>query len=494
MPFANRLGELVEKLFSADCGHVSLQLRKLKQARLLWLNPEIERLDDSYCGFRTKLEYESMLISQCAFVVPESVANEDSENFLNLDYVVGIADRYGGFGIGRNGGSGRNVSIGKYAIKGCGRTPLIGQDTDFSHASGGAYHEECVREAVYSEVVRKLFPKSAVPVFAIIDTGLNQEWPEPIQPNRERRVLLVRPAMIRPAHFERATFFNSGHPLGGIHDQKRVANHFKILNETLGREEIEQAIKRFVRGWAQQISFGFANRLLHGNNTSSNISVQSKLLDFGAASAVPSWSRFSVSEHPDSFSGVLGGIEAALRSLCYFVWRNVTLNKANLTEFEDWAISTFHSELQSIFYLDCLQALGIDRQKVERSFKGCDALKIRALTMSVFYEFQSKIEDLRVETFEVHSHQFDQIWANPTTVLQKKLRKKLATVFSSQEFDKAVKTTRGKSHALRNLMRYSIRQSFFSQVGCEGLNDVNARYNTERFVESILGATKTLIN
>ena len=194
--------------------------------------------------------------------------------------------------------------INGYLVKGIGRTRLVSSLTDLSHASGGAYLEESVREAIYSEIVRAEFPHSAVPVLAIIDTGLFETWNIAEGVKIERRILLVRPCFVRPAHFVRATGFISDDPREGSYDSLRVGATFDILKEALGYDALKTRYETFWVSWAQQLAYAFAHRLPHGSDTISNISFDGKLLDFGAISAVPSWADAATMSQRQSFKAL----------------------------------------------------------------------------------------------------------------------------------------------------------------------------------------------
>jgi hypothetical protein len=237
--------------------------------------------------------------------------------------LTGVADRYGGAGIGRNGGSGRNALVEGFLVKGIGRTPLVSASTPLSHASGGAYLEECVREAIFAEIVGHDFPYGAVPVLGILDTGLVQEWPEGIEPGIEPRTLLIRPPFARPAHFERALGFDSGLPFEGERDHQRVKAVFAAAVSAVGKDGLLHHIDQFWTKWAHQLAYGFVHRLSHGNNTSSNISLDGYLADFGAASSVPTWQNCATSYHFDPFVNRMNCVVMTMRSLYYYVGRHL---------------------------------------------------------------------------------------------------------------------------------------------------------------------------
>lgn len=272
--------------FGRGSEHLPVRLRYLPDARVVWINPRTMKDDPSFkdCG-GTREAYVAHLLLCCAYALAES------ENHGPV--VTGYADRYGGIGIGRNGGSGRAAMVHGYHVKGIGRTPLVSPLTDHGHASGGAYLEECVREAIFSELVAAEFPGGAVPILAIIDTGLTQVWQTDRGPMRERHCLIVRPAFLRPAHFERAAAFIGEHPKEGYRDALRVRQSFGAAIKLWGNDALRDTYRTFWLTWAEQLAYAFVHRLPHGGDNTSNIAMDGRLLDFGGMTAVPSWARIS---------------------------------------------------------------------------------------------------------------------------------------------------------------------------------------------------------
>ena len=297
------IDRLIQAVLSEEAGHVAVQLEKIPDARAL---------------YRPEGATNPAASTPHAWRLAQPARNASSSKESS-----GLADRYGGSGIGRNGGSGRNVVIGKVQVKGVGRTPLVSPDTPASHASGGAYLEECIREAIFSGVVAHDFPYSAVPVEEIVDTGECQSWPDPVQPTRERRVLLVRPLFVRPAHFERALSFDLPRRLQACKDHERVAAVLERSASALGPDAFVALLDSFWPKWAHQLAYGFVHRLSHGNNTSSNIAVDGRLLDFGAASTLPSWANTASSYFHDPVATRFNCIAQAIRSISYYIGRHL---------------------------------------------------------------------------------------------------------------------------------------------------------------------------
>lgn len=207
---------------------------------------------------------------------------------------IAWADRYGGHGIGGNGGAGRAGLVGRHYLKGIGATPLIGRTADIFHSSGGAYLEEAVREAIFAEIFSAELPWGAVRTTAIIDTLQDQIWDA--DPNsdspvpRERRVLIVREPRLRPAHFMRASHFTGEQENCGWHDTQRVRRHFDAVEQASGAGNFAKRLRRFWFRWTEQCAYQFVARLTQGPPTPSNVDMDGRLMDFGAATSLPDWS------------------------------------------------------------------------------------------------------------------------------------------------------------------------------------------------------------
>ncbi|NOT87770.1 MAG: hypothetical protein HOP03_06275 [Lysobacter sp.] len=274
-------------------GHVPVPLTRLQGATLLWLNTEEAEADPAWTRLNgDRAAYTAYLLAACAYKVSADGETPDR---------TGTADRYGGGGIGTNGGSGRAAIIGPYCVKGVGRTPLIGRDVDVGHASGGAYLEECVRESLLAEILHRELPYGAVRTLAIIATGTVQVWQTDQGPKPERCCLLVRRAFLRPAHLERAPFYRGTEALPGLADAHRVRCTIAALERHAGGTDPlqDQLTAGFAR-WSRQLAATYLLCLPHGGVSSSNVALDGRLLDFGATAAVPSLARYWVASghHP----------------------------------------------------------------------------------------------------------------------------------------------------------------------------------------------------
>lgn len=251
-----------ERLFSSP-QHPQVPMAKIPGGRVAWLNQralgrEADPLESGDFAERRK----EQLLQACAYAITEADGAEP---------VTGIADRYGGRGIASNGGSGRAAFLNGYYVKGVGRTPLIGLETQANHTTGGACLEECVRETIFAELANAEFPHGSVPTLGIIDIGVQEVWQQFRLRRTERRCLLVRPCFLRPAHFERAAGFIGPDEKAGYQDKLRVEHMLRTAAELFGKDMFVATYRKFWLAWAEQLAYAFIHRLPHGGDITSNI-------------------------------------------------------------------------------------------------------------------------------------------------------------------------------------------------------------------------------
>lgn len=347
--------------FGAHTGHVTVTLRRLPDARLIWLNRRAMHLD-AQCKSEQNLEqYKQHLLQQCAY----AMADETIKISHVGESISATADRYGGEGIGRNGGSGRAVFVNGYHIKGIGRTPLVSPLTDQAHASGGAYLEECAREAVLSEIVGAEFPHGSVPALAIIDTGFVQIWDTDHGLKPERRCLLIRPAFLRPAHFMRALDYIGHHHHDGMVDAQRVALMMNRACVQFGSDHFSARWQAFWLSWAEQLAYAFVHRLNHGGNSESNIAMDGCLLDFGGMTALPSWARITVAQGGWPAGEDMYYLVHAQQSAAAMLAKHLKQNRPPSEKWQSLQASVFATYKKTVFF-EVLRVLGLTSAHVNQ--------------------------------------------------------------------------------------------------------------------------------
>jgi len=249
-----------------------------------------------------------VLVEKCAWRVGVQEQNE------GRDQATFLAERYGGQGIGYNGGGVRCGLSDGLQIKGIGCNPLVGENAPVDYAHGGLSLFECMQESLWSRVFAKTLPFGAVETEGIIRFEEQCGWvlerwgaealvPRYGNPPQLPRAILVRKFSVRPAHFVRASLFR---PACARKQQIRadVERVFAaqavlpgLLPQDFGArmaigdstELLEFGMIELSRRLALQSSAAKAKRLVHGNITASNICLDGRWIDFGSATALPNW-------------------------------------------------------------------------------------------------------------------------------------------------------------------------------------------------------------
>lgn len=295
---------------------VPMTLQRLRHVEVLWFNEAwfLERGIDAQqtTNLRRICEW---LTEQFGFLARSpghspSLFSEGEEIFY--------ADRYGNTtGLAVHGGSGRAVVKGGFQVKGVGVTPLTGVGANWNHSHGCASVEEGLREAIYSSVAYYEFPHGAIPIIAILGT----ELPHPVeegkaQPVPGQRALIVRPAVVRPAHAERAPLFIrsiTGFKNNQLDDAART---MEVVRKWSGGcyPSVSELFERI----AEQIAFGRVNKLFNGGFFSSNFSIFAELLDFGGMRATSDWAKALNLDHASGFGDEMGLALGVLESLVFY--------------------------------------------------------------------------------------------------------------------------------------------------------------------------------
>jgi hypothetical protein len=228
-----------------------------------------------------------------------------------------LADRYGGPGIGSNGGSVRCGIVGGYQVKGIGCTPLIGANAPGDYRHGGMSIFEAIDETVWGEVFNIALPYGAVRALAVLGTGTScwwvfEKWGNAAleerygTPPRIPRGLVVRESAVRPAHFFRAINFRPlpEHATKLVADVRRIRQAIGGLSDALPRnagctdayfselselERLRSGLIELAVRCAAQSATAKMRRLVHGNISASNICLDGRWIDFGSATAIPGW-------------------------------------------------------------------------------------------------------------------------------------------------------------------------------------------------------------
>lgn len=299
---------------------VQFQAWRARNSTICWANNRIEKLP---------------ALSDYAVFIPLS---SDSPDVITEDKKLFLAERYGGVGLGRNGGGVRCGYDGHFQIKGIGQNPLVGSHDNYFHSYGGAAISEAVLEALWGEVCEVALPFGGVRALGILKTGTQVpvKFPRSGKSKVTDRALIVREAALRPAHFLRAVFFATTQ-FPSSTDTSRVRNAIQQLDSALAmlygdRHDlteitsassrvrlIESGLLEFCRRAAQQIAAARARRIMHGSLTSSNFAFSGQWLDFGSISAVSDYGRIIIPRGAPDFMHEEELVLPTLRDLVFYL-------------------------------------------------------------------------------------------------------------------------------------------------------------------------------
>jgi hypothetical protein len=336
----------------------SFEVRPLRRARLAWLN-EGWLLQQGVAVLDPRVRREV-----CNALVREYGVSSSPADVAETAGATPIfhADRYGGSGGAAHGGSGRCGISNLFNAKGIGGTPLVPNNTDWDHSHGFMWMDEALREAVNGEIAAEELPFGAVPVIAIIDTGIDlKREGEPAR----RRAIVVRPNFLRPAHFERSIHFgDAGRPesqqyLDAMRVRQMVGAATQGPAAVMGGDSLREMFLRFAR----QLGAGRAMRLWQGRFLSSNLSIDGALVDFGSFRGVANW-RSAHGLVGEIFGKEFQSMRIALESLLYYFQkhgpRTQRLPASNLF------VAELAREIDAAFIDTSLRGLGVDKVRQPR--------------------------------------------------------------------------------------------------------------------------------
>jgi len=260
--------------------------RRASNAILIYQNEELLSAEDQ----------KASAVEQFAWILVEPGDRTPINSEFCADLLV---DKYGGFGVGPNGGSGRAATIGAFQIKGVGATPLASSTTEIQHRHGGMTLADCICEAIWGEILSFALPYGACRCVAMFSVEGYCRWDhDPMLSIKNGRYaemalaprgLYVRVAPVRPAHFLRNYKYDLSRE-GVRADVARVkaaveaADHLFRYRRVNGVDQEQEdpitALRSFCGRLAAQVSAARARRIWHGSITPSNMDLSGRWLDF----------------------------------------------------------------------------------------------------------------------------------------------------------------------------------------------------------------------
>lgn len=258
-----------------------VEVNKIWGTRLLWR--------DQFASTNSYMS-NSEFVDNYSWVVKNSFFTDETRIHPHIKKTT-FAERYGGFGIGTNGGGARVVNINDAQIKGVGANALAGEGALRSHSYGGLDIQGAVKEIIYSRLLNKISP---VGVQAISGLILLDETSALHNDERAPSVLMVREPVVRPGHFlpcinfrvkpENRTLMRS--------DYSRILGIYNSIGKQALLSEFYVLIQHFLDKCADQLSFFRMARLSHNALGPSNICMDGRVLDTGLCSFVVSGSNY----------------------------------------------------------------------------------------------------------------------------------------------------------------------------------------------------------
>ncbi|WP_217430919.1 hypothetical protein, partial [Sphingomonas bacterium] len=260
----------------------AFEVRRFRRPSVLWLNDrwflecgtDLARAGARKSAERTLLE--RFAVSAPSHFDPPAGFGETAAPLC--------CDSYGAPNGSVHGGSGRVGGRDGLQAKGIGRTPLAAVRADDFHSNGCLWLEEALRETVFSEIVANEFPFGGVPVIALIDTGEQLYWPD--GQRAPFRAIMVRPEVIRLAHFQRSVFFGTAGFRGSDQelDAIRTRDVWRWFDhaDDQPRNNLRLTMTEVFRRIGIQYGYAHVSRLWPGPFYSSNVAIDGRLLDFGS--------------------------------------------------------------------------------------------------------------------------------------------------------------------------------------------------------------------
>ena len=231
--------------------HIPTKLFFVKDCRLIWRSSKIER--------GSSLS-DQEFVAQYSKVVENGFFTDDQR--ISGDGELAIAERYGGAGVGINGGGARVVNFAGVQLKGVGANALAGRDALATHSYGGLDIQGAVKELIYSELINQISPVGAQKIEGIIlldrssarYNGVNT-W----------SAILVREECVRPAHFMSCTDFRVKPEYKMLikSDVCRVRAIYHQINNECGLSNFYLLLENFLENAADQLSVDLRLKLTH---------------------------------------------------------------------------------------------------------------------------------------------------------------------------------------------------------------------------------------
>ncbi|WP_045857035.1 hypothetical protein [Teredinibacter purpureus] len=215
------------------------------------------------------------------------------------------AERYGGFGGSKHAGSARSANYDGVQLKGLGLTPVAGKAASLSHSTGTLNLIDGLLETLFSVALNQLLPHGAVPIHAVIGTGRKDAHSGHLSDFTDGKdvldtgCILVREAVLRPAHFMYATFFEPlcEHSVDANQADQIARVHAEFIANAGGPDNALFKFAEFLKITARQFAYARVFGLMHGSLSYSNYSMDGRWLDLACATTVGGYHNYAIGGH-----------------------------------------------------------------------------------------------------------------------------------------------------------------------------------------------------
>ncbi|HQE39988.1 MAG TPA: hypothetical protein PLC55_11905 [Zoogloea sp.] len=287
-----------------------------------------------------------------------------------------LAERYGGNGLAENAGGVRCGLLGDIQIKGSGRNPLAGDQTDYWHKHGALSLQDGLKEAFWSSVFGAVLPFGAATSFAVVSTGSRFSTEVDGFRASAPRGLLLRKPLLRPAHFMRSIYMKTtGSHKNLLNDSARTKLALSVLPAAFEAElgvpcrsvdDQLSALFEVFRRAAHQISAARIKRVCHGSLTPSNFALNGCWIDFGTATALGSYRDVLTAPGAHSVWSQEASLYETIFDLTFYISKYKFGDVARHQEFSDVVAQSFRDSLVASESLYILHLFGLSEFSARR--------------------------------------------------------------------------------------------------------------------------------
>lgn len=339
-------------------GLVDFEAFKVKNIKPLWVSyKELCDLGDVFN------------IADFAYVNPKSSCFVDLHLDVNNKKIL-QAERYGGVGVGGNGGGVRCGNTDKFQLKGIGINPLLGDHDDYNHSTGNYSLSEAVSEVINSQVYGQILPVGVAQAYGLVSIGKSRFKGDPYG-HRLDLAIMAREICVRPAHFLPQPFFKPFARYKSIlmDDVARVRSVNKALAKKFENNNVFiMYLGKYLSASANQLAFAKVFRIAHGAYSPSNVCFDGRWLDLTNMSMVPAGTNYAAAKDTVPF---LAEPQEPIKVVQQVVYN---YSKYNFTDLNIVPLVNYYYEqfnayflhyLIGLFGLDC-RLLGHEVALVER--------------------------------------------------------------------------------------------------------------------------------